>query len=112
MCASKWELIGQLRSETLTLSVLKRGGTHPPPPGGVSITVSPVRYITETIIWAADAAIPKSSPNPHKLRKPWWNDACRDAVRRQKRLWGIFRRCPTTENLIDFMQNATKCPFP
>ncbi|GBM11484.1 hypothetical protein AVEN_101912-1 [Araneus ventricosus] len=61
-----------------------------------------VRYITETIIWAADAAIPKNSPNPHKLRKPWWNDACHDAARRQKRLWGIFRRYPTTENLISF----------
>ncbi|GBN12418.1 hypothetical protein AVEN_245414-1 [Araneus ventricosus] len=61
-----------------------------------------VRGITEAIIWAADAAIPKSSPNPHKLRKPWWDDAFRDAARRQKRLWGIFRRYPTTENLIAF----------
>ncbi|GBN20123.1 putative RNA-directed DNA polymerase from transposon X-element [Araneus ventricosus] len=61
-----------------------------------------VRGITEAILWAADTAIPKSSPNPHKLRKPWWNDACRDAARRQRKLWGIFRRYPTTENLIAF----------
>ncbi|GBN43233.1 hypothetical protein AVEN_81852-1 [Araneus ventricosus] len=61
-----------------------------------------VRVITEAITWAADIAIPKSSPHPHKLRKPWWNDACRDAARRQRKLWGIFRRYPTTENLIAF----------
>ncbi|GBN76895.1 putative RNA-directed DNA polymerase from transposon X-element [Araneus ventricosus] len=61
-----------------------------------------VRGITEAIIWAADTAIPKSSPNPHKLRKPWWNDANRDDARRQRKLWDIFRRYPTTENLIAF----------
>ncbi|GBL94579.1 putative RNA-directed DNA polymerase from transposon X-element [Araneus ventricosus] len=61
-----------------------------------------VQIVTESILRAADASIPKSSSRPRRLRRPWWNDACRDAYKRQKKLWDRFRRYPTTANLIAF----------
>ncbi|GBN07470.1 hypothetical protein AVEN_161183-1 [Araneus ventricosus] len=58
--------------------------------------------MSQTILGAANAAIPQSSTRTHRLRKPWWNEECRVAYRRQRKLWGIFRRRPTTENLVAF----------
>ncbi|GFW59803.1 hypothetical protein TNCV_4718941 [Trichonephila clavipes] len=61
-----------------------------------------VLSVTEAIRNAADAAIPKSSTSHQKLCKPWWNSSCHQAKKEQRRAWGIFRRYPTTENLIAF----------
>ncbi|GFX38936.1 putative RNA-directed DNA polymerase from transposon X-element [Trichonephila clavipes] len=57
--------------------------------------------VTEAIRTAADAAIPKTS-NSRQLYKPWWNASCQQAKNEQRRAWGIFRRYPTTDNLIAF----------
>ncbi|GFV28369.1 uncharacterized protein TNCV_422571 [Trichonephila clavipes] len=56
----------------------------------------------EAIRNAADAAIPRTSNSPRKLCKPWWNASCQQAKKEQRRAWGIFRRYPTTDNLIAF----------
>ncbi|XP_055936843.1 uncharacterized protein LOC129966444 [Argiope bruennichi] len=61
-----------------------------------------VQNVTDCIIKAADASIPKRTPLPRKFRKPWWNDECRNAYKEQRKCWGIFRRYPTTENLVAF----------
>ncbi|GFW07812.1 putative RNA-directed DNA polymerase from transposon X-element [Trichonephila clavipes] len=58
--------------------------------------------VTEAIRNAADAAIPRTSNYPRKLCKPWWNASCQHAKKEQRRAWGIFRRYPTTDNLIAF----------
>ncbi|GFU66291.1 RNase H domain-containing protein [Trichonephila clavipes] len=58
--------------------------------------------ITEAIRNAADAAIPRTSNSPRKLCKPCWNASCQKAKKEQRRAWGIFRRYPTTDNLIAF----------
>ncbi|GFT38617.1 putative RNA-directed DNA polymerase from transposon X-element [Trichonephila clavipes] len=61
-----------------------------------------VLNITEAIRNAADAAIPKTLNFHRKLCKPWWNSACQRAKKEQRRKWGIFRRYPSTDNLIAF----------
>ncbi|GFS97072.1 putative RNA-directed DNA polymerase from transposon X-element [Trichonephila clavipes] len=61
-----------------------------------------VLNVTEAIRNAADAAIPKTSNFSRKLCKPWWNSACQQAKKEQRKRWGIFRRYPTTDNLIAF----------
>ncbi|GFW95644.1 probable RNA-directed DNA polymerase from transposon X-element [Trichonephila clavipes] len=61
-----------------------------------------VLNVTEAIRNDADAAIPKTSNLSRKLCKPWWNSACQQAKKEQRRRWGIFRRYPTTDNLIAF----------
>ncbi|GFW57093.1 hypothetical protein TNCV_1116211 [Trichonephila clavipes] len=64
--------------------------------------VEAVFNVTEAIRNAADAAIPRTSNSPRKLCKPWWNASCQQAKKEQRRAWGIFRRYPTTDNLIAF----------
>ncbi|GFW10289.1 hypothetical protein TNCV_4812571 [Trichonephila clavipes] len=58
--------------------------------------------VTEAIRNAADAAIPRTSNYPQKLCKPWWNASRQQAKKAQRRAWGIFRRYPTSDNLIAF----------
>ncbi|GBM79038.1 putative RNA-directed DNA polymerase from transposon BS [Araneus ventricosus] len=61
-----------------------------------------VQHVIDCILYASNNTIPKSSPRLRKFRRPWWNEACRDSHREQKRRWNIFRRYPTTENLVAF----------
>ncbi|GFU61293.1 putative RNA-directed DNA polymerase from transposon X-element [Trichonephila clavipes] len=61
-----------------------------------------VLNVTESIRNAADSAIPKTLNFHRKLCIPWWNSACQQAKKEQRRKWGIFRRYSTTDNLIAF----------
>ncbi|GBN95778.1 hypothetical protein AVEN_200054-1 [Araneus ventricosus] len=61
-----------------------------------------VQNVIDCLINAANNTIPKSSPRLRKFRRPWWNEACRDSRKEEKKLWNIFRRYPTTENHVAF----------
>ncbi|GBM78225.1 hypothetical protein AVEN_190188-1, partial [Araneus ventricosus] len=61
-----------------------------------------VQNVVDCLNNAAENTIPKCSPRLRKFRRPWWNVACRDSRREEKRLWNIFRRYPTTENHVAF----------
>ncbi|GFU43455.1 putative RNA-directed DNA polymerase from transposon X-element [Trichonephila clavipes] len=61
-----------------------------------------VQDVTNVLIDAADLSIPKSSSHSFRRYKPWWNADCQTAYKNQRKLWGTFRRYPTTENLIAF----------
>ncbi|GBL91055.1 hypothetical protein AVEN_184436-1 [Araneus ventricosus] len=61
-----------------------------------------VQNVIDCFINAANNTIPKSSPRLRKFRRPWWNEACRDSRREEKKLWNIFRRNPTTDNHVAF----------
>ncbi|GFS70676.1 putative RNA-directed DNA polymerase from transposon BS [Nephila pilipes] len=61
-----------------------------------------VRNLTASIVNTADVAILKSRNSQGRMSKPWWNKDCQSSYREQKKLLGIFRRYPTTENLIAF----------
>ncbi|GFY09731.1 uncharacterized protein TNCV_3696931 [Trichonephila clavipes] len=61
-----------------------------------------VQEVTNILIAAADLSIPKVSSHSFQRYKPWWNADCQTAYEKQRRLWGIFRRYPTTENLLAF----------
>ncbi|GFU59075.1 putative RNA-directed DNA polymerase from transposon X-element [Trichonephila clavipes] len=67
-----------------------------------------VQEVTNVLIAAADLSIPKSSSHSFKHYKPWWNADCQTAYKNQRKLWGIFRRYPTTENLLAFKRQS-KC---
>ncbi|GFU27832.1 RNase H domain-containing protein [Trichonephila clavipes] len=58
-----------------------------------------VQEVTNVLIAAAELSIPKSSSHSFQHYKPWWNTDCQTAYKNQLKLWGIFRRYPTTENL-------------
>ncbi|GFW95396.1 putative RNA-directed DNA polymerase from transposon X-element [Trichonephila clavipes] len=61
-----------------------------------------VQEVTNVLIAAADLSIPKVSSHSFQRYKPWWNADCQTAYKNQRKLWGIFRRYPTTENLLAF----------
>ncbi|GFW90687.1 RNase H domain-containing protein [Trichonephila clavipes] len=61
-----------------------------------------VQEVTNVLIAAADLSIPKSSSHSFQYYKPWWNADCQTTYKNQRKLWGIFRRYPTTENLLAF----------
>ena len=49
-----------------------------------------VALVTKSIINAADHSIPKSTGRPGKHCRPWWNEECQLAKKRQQKAWGIF----------------------
>ncbi|GFV93335.1 probable RNA-directed DNA polymerase from transposon X-element [Trichonephila clavipes] len=61
-----------------------------------------VQEVTNVLIAAADLSIPKVSSHSFQRYKPWWNTDCQTAYKNQRKLWGIFRRYPTTDNLFAF----------
>ncbi|GFY04193.1 putative RNA-directed DNA polymerase from transposon X-element [Trichonephila clavipes] len=61
-----------------------------------------VQEVTNVLIAAADLSIPKVSSHSFQRYKPWWNTDCQTEYKNQWKLWGIFRRYPTTENLLAF----------
>ncbi|GFX54006.1 putative RNA-directed DNA polymerase from transposon X-element [Trichonephila clavipes] len=63
-----------------------------------------VQEVTNVLIAAAaaDLSIPKVSSHSFQRYKPWWNTDCQTAYKNQRKLWGIFRRYPTRENLLAF----------
>ncbi|GFW69753.1 RNase H domain-containing protein [Trichonephila clavipes] len=61
-----------------------------------------VQEVTNVLIAAADLSIPKISSHSFPLYKPWSNADCQTAYKNQRKLWGIYRRYPTTENLLAF----------
>ncbi|GFV86009.1 putative RNA-directed DNA polymerase from transposon BS [Trichonephila clavipes] len=61
-----------------------------------------VQEVTNILITAAELSIPKRSSHLFQHYKPWWNTECQTAYKNQRKLWGIFRRYPTTENLLAF----------
>ncbi|GFV12800.1 RNA-directed DNA polymerase from mobile element jockey, partial [Trichonephila clavipes] len=70
--------------------------------------------VTNVLIAAADLSIPKVSSHSNQRYKPWWNTDCQTAYKNQRKLWGIFRRYPTTESLLAFKKakaNARRSGF-
>ncbi|GBN55058.1 hypothetical protein AVEN_204339-1 [Araneus ventricosus] len=61
-----------------------------------------VQNVVNCLMNAANTTIPKCSPRLRNFRRPWWNEACRDSRREEKKRWNIFRRYPTTENHVAF----------
>ncbi|GFX60255.1 RNase H domain-containing protein [Trichonephila clavipes] len=61
-----------------------------------------VKEVTNVLIAAADLSMPKNSSHSFQRYKSWWNADCQTAFKNQRKLWEIFRRYPTTENLLAF----------
>ncbi|GFU61971.1 putative RNA-directed DNA polymerase from transposon X-element [Trichonephila clavipes] len=66
-----------------------------------------VQEVANVLIAAADLSITKVSSHSFQRYKPWWNTDCQTAYKNQRKLWGIFRRYTTTENLLAFKKAKT-----
>lgn len=66
---------------------------------------------TARIIAAAYLAIPRTSGVVRQNRKAWYTQECRKAKKEQNKAWGILRRYPTHENLINFKKAKSKARY-
>ena len=59
----------------------------------------PMPSFTETLIDISNQCIPKSSTNSFKKKKPWFNDECKEAIKKRKDSLKRFKQYPTKTNL-------------
>lgn len=64
--------------------------------------------ITSAITNAATLSIPQTSGRLPRRPKPWWTDDCEKTRKEQNRAWGVFRRYPSTTNMINFKKARAK----
>ena len=62
-------------------------------------------YIVKTINLAGEKTIGKMTVGQGKTPKPWWNFACKRAVKNKKKTYRKAKCDPTTENQIEYRKN-------
>ena len=65
-----------------------------------------ITYFSKTLISIAEESIPKTSNK--KLKKSWFNDDCKAAIRSRKAALRKFNLQPSAENLNNFKMNRAK----
>ena len=59
----------------------------------------PILEFTSILYSIAEECIPKSSCNPKHQPKPWYNDECKEAIKKRKSALRRFKNHPNSENL-------------
>ena len=67
-----------------------------------------IHNLETSILQAADVAIPKTSPTPHKPGVLWWTPDCANALKERNRLFRIFNRQPSEINHVNFKKARAK----
>lgn len=68
-------------------------------------------YITEVIIKAAEKSIPKTSGKSRIAPAPWWNNDCKEAIKKRRKALNNFEKYPTQTNLSAFRILRAKARF-
>jgi ribonuclease HI len=68
----------------------------------------PVSLFTTRLIQIAEATVPKTRPGQSRIKKPWFNEDCRCAIRFRKQALRRFINIPTTRNLDTFRTTRAK----
>ena len=55
----------------------------------------PILSFTETLLDISNRCIPKSSTNSFTKKKPWFNDECKEAIKKRKDSLKRFKQYPT-----------------
>ena len=58
-------------------------------------SIDPIKTFTETLHEIAKKCIPKSSANPKRPPKPWFNEECKEAITQRNKALRNFRNHPT-----------------
>ena len=78
----------------------------------LALSGDPVARFTDTLIEIASQTIPKSHISKNKLPKvPWFNDACKQAIKERKKAQRKLFRNPTAENVFAFKQLKAKARY-
>ena len=62
----------------------------------------PITIFSGKLIEIADKCIPISSGKSKKIKRPWFNKDCKDAINNRKKALSKFEKYPTTDNFINF----------
>ena len=74
-------------------------------------TEDPIEAFTSKLIKIAEECIPKSSAKPKRPYYPWFNQDCRETIKKRKKAFSAFKKSPTQANLINIskhMQNLVE----
>lgn len=58
---------------------------------------------------AADKSIPSFTPQINTKQVPWWNDDCKEALRKSHHAFNKYKKHNTTENKIEYNMLRAKC---
>nr|CAH7738809.1 unnamed protein product [Callosobruchus chinensis] len=70
--------------------------------------IEALNALTNSIQTAASESIPQSSSSISNKSLPWWNEEIKESIQKKKSALNIFRRYPTTSNMITFKKLRAK----
>lgn len=70
-----------------------------------------VEYLERKILGAAEHSIKKITTFSGKKSVPWWNQQCKEAIRRSKHAFNVLKKHNTEENLIEFKRLRAKTRY-
>ena len=70
--------------------------------------IDPAEAFTAKLLDIAAQTIPTSSTNPKHLSKPWFTDACKEAIKNRKAALKAFNSQPSPQNLDLFRMSRAK----
>ena len=80
--------------------------------GELALSEDPVAQFTDTLTEIANENIPKSHISKNKLLKaPWFNDACKQAIKERQKAQRKHFRNPNAENVLAFKQLKAKARY-
>ena len=90
-----WNLFNKLCNETIKEDTL------------INID-DPISKFSNTLLEISEKCIPKTSTNPKKIKKPWFNDDCKEAIKSRKKAEKRFNLYPLNTNLDNYRKLKAK----
>ena len=62
----------------------------------------PIQKITESLISIANKCVSKSSASSKRIKRPWFTDECKIAIKAREKAERLFNKIPTLVNINNF----------
>src|SRR5215469_9593293 len=80
-----------------------------PPPSPLLSIDADYSLFSSTVLRAAHAHIPLLCPSPNGHQTPWWTPQCTTLHARKQRLYSLYKRSPSSYNLIAYKAANSYC---
>ena len=90
-----WNLFNNLCNETIKEDTLAN-------------VDDPILEFTNILLENSEKCIPKTSTNPKKIKKPWFNNDCNEAMKNRKKAEKRFNLSPSNTNLDNYRKLRAK----
>lgn len=68
-----------------------------------------IKFLTDTILAAAEATVPMTSSAPTRIRVPWWSQQVKQAIAKRKRLFRAYLRHRNNATLLIRNKERARC---